>query len=402
MRGAGTEGRPRVAVVGAGIGGLALAAALAGSGTRCEVFEQTRQLAEVGAGVQLAPNAVRPLHRLGLGPVLRACAVRIEATEIRGWNGRPVARTPLGEECERLFGAPYYTVHRAHLHEALLQRTPPGMLHLGRRLLRVEEDDDGVTLAFEDGSTHRADVVVGADGIHSAVREALVRDEPVFSGLGVYRGLLPMERLPRAAARGAVVRLWLGPGSHLVCYPVSGGSQVSFAATAPLSDPPAESWTAAGDPSDLVREFGHWRGLPAQIASAARAAGTVRRWALHDREPLKQWSTGRITVLGDAAHPMLPFMAQGANQAVEDAFDLAACLTGPEGEDAAAALARYESLRAPRTASIQQGSRGNGSVLHLPDGDEQRERDTAMQRMSALEHRAPLYSYDAGRVMAAS
>lgn len=395
------EEGPRVAVVGAGIGGLALAGALARAGMRCEVYEQTKRLAEVGAGVQLAPNAVRPLRRLGIGPALRARGVRIEATEIRGWDGRLVARTPLGEECERLFGAPYYTVHRADLHEALVNSVPADQLHLGHRLRRVEEDADGVTLRFEDGATRRADVVVGADGIHSAVRDALVHDEPVFSGLGVYRGLLPMERLPRSATRDAAVRLWLGPGAHIVCYPVSGGAQVSFAATAPLAEPTGESWTAEADAEDLVREFGDWRGLPAQIANAVRAAGRVRRWALHDREPLQQWSTARLTVLGDAAHPMLPFMAQGANQAVEDAFDLAGCLAGVGSDGVPAALARYESLRAPRTASIQQGSRGNGDVLHLPDGEAQRERDEAMRRMSALQHRAPLFSYQAGRPAAA-
>lgn len=391
-----TEDRPCVAVVGAGIGGLALAAALAGSGVRCAVFEQTRRIADVGAGVQLAPNAVRPLHRIGLDTALREAAVRIEATEIRGWNGRPVARTPLGDPCERFFGAPYYTVHRAHLHRALLDRMPSDRIFLGRRLSRVEESADGVLLVFQDGTTHRADAVVGADGIHSAVRETLVRDAPVFSGLGVYRGLLPTVRLPRAA-REPVVRLWLGPGGHMVCYPVSGGSYVSFAATLRLDDPPAESWSTPGDPADLAWQFGHWSELPAQIVAAARATGSVRRWALHDREPLGKWSTGRVTVLGDAAHPMLPFMAQGANQAVEDAFDLAACLNGVGCSGIPASLARYESLRAPRTASLQQGSRGNGGILHLPDGDEQHDRDSAMRRMSTLGDRAPLFAYDAGR-----
>ncbi|MFD0774411.1 FAD-dependent monooxygenase, partial [Streptomonospora algeriensis] len=223
---------PRIAVVGAGIGGSALALALAESGLACDVFEQTRQLREVGAGVQLAPNAVRPLQRLGLADALRSCAVRVAARETRGWNGRPVARTPLGEQCERRFGAPYYTVHRAHLHEALLERAfgERSRLHLGRRLERIDQHEDAAALVFTDGSVHRADLVVGADGIHSVVRRTLVRDEPVFSGLAVHRGLLPAERLS-PWAHEAAVRLWLGPEGHLVCYPVAGGTLLSFAAT---------------------------------------------------------------------------------------------------------------------------------------------------------------------------
>lgn len=395
MRVAGVENRPRIAVVGAGIGGLSLAAALAASGTGCEVFEQGWRMAEGGGGLELAPNAVRPLHRLGLGPVLRARAVRAEATEIRGWDGRAVARVPFGTAGERLFGAPYYTVHRAHLHEALLARVPDERVHFGRRLLRLAEDRNGVTLHFEDGSTHRADLVVGADGVRSVVREVLDPDGPRFSGLGVYQGLLPMERLPRALARDARVRLWLGPGAHLVCYPVSGGSEVSFTATFSLPDSPPESWSEGGDPEDLAREFGHWQGVPSQVAAAARTSGTVWRRGLHVRESLKQWSTGRVTLLGDAAHPALSFTSQGAGQSVEDAFDLAACLAGARQDQVSGALTRYESLRVPRVASVEQALCED--ELHLPDGDEQRERDADLQRTASLEYRVPLYSYESGR-----
>lgn len=385
--------RPRIAVVGAGIGGLALAAALADAGTPCEVFEQTWRLAEMGAGVQLAPNAVRPLYRLGLEPVLRERAVRIDAMEIRSWTGAPISRTPLGAACEALFGAPYYAVHRAHLQEALRELVGPDRLRLGRRVRRVEPDDGCVTLVFDDGTTHRADVVVGADGIHSVVRDALVRDDPVFSGLGVFRGLVPVDRLS-PAAREPVVRLWLGPGRHVVCYPVSGGELISFAATTPLREPSAESWSAAGDPAELVAAFDGWHG---PVSEMTHAAGPIRRWALHDREPLRTWSTGRLTVLGDAAHPMLPFLAQGANQAIEDAMDLASYLTGAGLADMPALLADYQAVRESRTAAIQQGSRGNAEMMHLADGPRQRERDRAMNRSAGLGDRAWLYGYEAGR-----
>ncbi|WP_217142894.1 FAD-dependent monooxygenase [Streptomyces sp. AC627_RSS907] len=391
--------RPRIAVIGAGIGGLTLAGALTATGTPYVIHEQTRELAEVGAGVQLSPNAIRPLLRLGLGPALEEYAVRIEAMEVRGWNGRPIARTPLGAECERMFSAPYLTIHRAHLHRALLSLIDRDRLDLGRRLNTAEElpDGQGVRLAFDDGTASVADVVVGADGIHSTVRETLRRDEPVFSGLGIYRGLVPVDALP-PAARERLVRLWLGPGGHFVCYPVSSGAFLSYAATVPLTTgtPPRESWSREGDPDELRAAFGTWTGLVADIVAAV---GTTHQWALHDRPPLSAWSTDRVTLVGDAAHPMLPFMAQGANQAVEDAMDLAACLAHASLPAVPERLARYEALRIPRTAEIQRGSRGNAGVLHLPDGPAQRRRDAQMAVHASLRDRAPLYAHDTGRTV---
>ncbi|MFJ9433235.1 FAD-dependent monooxygenase [Streptomyces sp. NPDC101490] len=392
----GTEERPHVSVVGAGIGGLTLAGALSSLGVPYTVYEQTRRLAEVGAGVQLSPNAVRPLLRLGLGRLLRERAVAIDAMEVRGWSGRPIARTPLGAECERMFGAPYYTVHRAHLHDALLSLVDAGSLRLGERLSgarETPEGPDGVRLTFEDGTVRGADLVVGADGIHSTVREAFRRDAPEFAGLGIYRGLVPVDRLPDAA-RAPLVRLWLGPGGHFVCYPVAAGEYLSFAATVPMAASPGESWSVKGDPEELRRVFGGWTGLVADVVGAVES---TLQWALHDRPPLDVWSSRRMTLLGDAAHPMLPFMAQGANQAVEDAMDLAACLADPGTATTGARLDRYQALRIPRTAEIQRGSRGNAGILHLPDGPAQRRRDARMAVHAALRDRATLYAHETGR-----
>lgn len=387
---------PRIAIVGAGIGGLVLALALAERGVRCAVFEQAAEPREVGAGVQLAPNAVRPLHRLGLAEALSARAVRVEAREVRGWDGRPVARTPLGDHCERYFGAPYYAVHRAHLHRALLERLPSGVCFLGHRLERLSEHEDGVELVFSDGTVHHADLVIGADGIHSTVRRSLMRDAPVFSGLGVYRGLLPTARLG-PVLRDHRVRLWLGPEGHLVCYPVDGGRLLSFAATIPSSAAEGESWTAPGDPADLLKRFGHWHAPAAEIATVAASQERVWRWSLYDREPVRTWTTGRVAVLGDAAHPMLPFAAQGASQAVEDAVDLAACLVERGHDEIPTALAHYEALRTDRVLALQRGARESAAVLHLPDGEEQRARDQAMKQSAALKNQAALFTYDAGR-----
>ncbi|MFF9349107.1 FAD-dependent monooxygenase [Streptomyces sp. NPDC014734] len=391
---------PRIAVIGAGIGGLTLAAALDRAGIPCQVFEQARQLTEVGAGVQLAPNAIRPLRQLGVVETLQRSAVRIEAMETRSWAGAPIARTPFGPACEKLFAAPYYAIHRADLQAALLARVGPRPLRLGHALTRMEPAEDGVRLGFRDGTTYHADLVVGADGIHSVVRQALTDDAPVFSGLGVFRGLVPVRDLPQAA-REPLIRMWLGPGRHFVCYPVRGGELISFAAIAPLCDAPVESWSADGSPGDLVEAFDGWRGL---VRDVTRAARTVRRWALYDREELTTWSAGRITVLGDAAHPMLPFLAQGANQAVEDAVELASRLDGTTRADIPAVLGDYGATRGDRTTAIQQGARGHSESMHLPDGPRQQERDLALRASSGiagLRGRAWLYAYAAGATPAA-
>ncbi|MGW3526106.1 FAD-dependent monooxygenase [Streptomyces sp. VN1] len=387
--------RPRIAVVGAGIGGLTLARALAESGTPCEVFEQARAMTEIGAGVQLAPNTVRSLRSLGLEAALARHAVPVEAMRMYGWRGGPITATPFGAACETLYGAPYCAVHRADLQGALLTLVGPGPLRLGHRLRDLSPDGDEMVLTFDNGRTHRADLVVGADGIHSVVRERLVRDAPVFSGLGVFRGLVPVDRLP-TAARQPLIRMWLGPGRHFVCYPVSGGRLLSFAAISPLATAGAESWSAEGDATALTEDFDGWSGL---VPAVTRAVGTVRRWALHDRPVLHTWATDRLAVLGDAAHPMLPFMAQGANQAVEDAVELASLLAGASADEIPERLRAYELVRAPRAAAVQQGSRGHSETMHLPDGPRQRERDQALRRtggLTGLRERAWLYGHEAG------
>ncbi|MFE4534698.1 FAD-dependent monooxygenase [Streptomyces scopuliridis] len=387
-----TGGDSRIAVVGAGIAGLTLALALGRAGNRCEVYEQAGQLRELGAGVQIAPNAARLLRRLGLGRRLDAMAVRAQAVEMRRWDdSRLLSRSELGAACEARYGAPYYLVHRADLHRALLSEVEADQLHLGSRCVRVEEYDDGVRLHFADGSAHEADVVVGADGIRSVVREALATDRPRFSGQSMYRGLVPAEELPFLLDEPKV-RLWFGPGQHCVCYPVAAGKWISVGATAPAGDRAPESWTAEGRTTELLRIYRGWHEEVGRVLGALRAVG---RWALHDRDPLPRWCGGRIVVAGDSAHPMLPFMAQGANQAIEDAVVLAGCLAGAGPRDVQAALARYERLRKPRTDRIQRMSRANARTFHLGDGKRQHERDLSLDRRRHNDQEW-LYGYDAG------
>lgn len=382
----------RVVVAGAGIAGLALAAALRRAGIDCHLYEQAERLAEVGAGVQLAPNATRLLRRLGLRDRLRDLAVTPQAIEMRRWdNGALLHRTALGDSCQRRFGAPYYTVHRADLHSALLALLPPDRVHLGARCVAVTQLADEAQLHLSDGTTVTADLIVGADGIHSVARQQIVADRPRYSGQTIYRGLVPAERVAHLLTESRV-QLWFGPDQHVVCYPVSSGRQVSFGATLPASDWREESWTARGDAAELAAAYKGWHPDVTQLIGAAQ---TVSRWALHDRESIERLSAGRVTVIGDAAHPMLPFQAQGANQAIEDAVVLAGCLAGAGPDRLSAALRRYERIRLPRTTRIQRQSRDNAKTFHLEDGGAQQHRDTAAQTSSGLDGHEWLFGYDA-------
>lgn len=389
--------RHRIAVVGAGIGGLAVAAALRRQGIDCEIFEQAAQLGEVGAGIQVAPNAAMLLHRLGMAERLEQVAVRPGATEMRRWDDNClIARITLGNACSRRYGAPYYTIHRADLHQALSELVPMASVNLGRRCTGVTDLDDDVELRFETGGSWRGDVVIGADGIRSAVRAALVPDEPIFSGQIMYRGIIPAKRV-RHLADPPNVRLWLGPQQHCVCYPIAGGRLLSFGATAYSGDTKQENWTVAGRIEDLAAAYHGWHD---EVQRLIAALDEVRRWALHDRDPITGWRSKRVTLVGDAAHPMLPFMAQGANQAIEDAFALAKCLGAVARTGIPACLTRYQEVRAPRTAEVQCISRENGRLFHLSDDRAQQERDRSMSINQQLRNQEWLFGYDAERAVA--
>ncbi|MEV8452483.1 FAD-dependent monooxygenase [Streptomyces sp. NPDC052095] len=347
---------PRIAIAGAGLGGLTAAAALHHRGLDVQVHERGEELREQGVGMHLGPNGTRLLQRLGLGPELERSAVRPEALEIRAFhNGALVARQEMGEAWQQRFGAPYYTVHRGDLHRMLASRVPAGRVHTGRELVRYEETGHGVVLHFADGTDAHADVLIGADGMHSVVRRTLAgEDTPVYSGNSALRGLADAAALP--ALDPALMYMYAGPGARVLLYPVAGGQQFTFVVVTPAAEGAAESWTSAGDRTDLAAVLTGWD--PA-VRALADAAGEVRRWALYDREPLERWSTARTTLLGDAAHPMLPHHGQGANQAVEDAVALAVCLqeAAPGADSTAAALHRYERTRRPHTTRVQLGSR---------------------------------------------
>lgn len=386
----------RVAVIGGGIGGLAAALSLRAAGFDVQVYEQASALSEVGAGIQIAPNASRILHRLGLAPALDRRGVRPVAVHQRRWDdGRTLQRAPLGPELEAAYGAPYYHFHRADLLAALASAMPAGQVQTGRRLAGLADRGDRVTLRFADGAEAEADIVVGADGIHSAVRTALFGPEaPRFTGCIAYRGLVPVERLGHLGLE-VTSSNWMGPGRHFVHYFVAGATLVNFVAVIEQDSWTRESWTDPGEVADALAAFEGWH---PQVRAIIGAVDQTFKWALFDRVALPQWSAGRVTLLGDAAHAMLPFMAQGAGQAIEDGAALAACLVRDGATPAA--LRRYEALRRPRAARLQDLSRANKTRFHLPDGPEQQARDAAMASGGDRQIAATawLYAHDASAI----
>jgi salicylate hydroxylase len=381
----------RIIVVGGGIGGLVAARSLWLAGFDVLVLERERTFGETPAGVQLGPNATRVLRRLGLGDGLEKIGVAPSAVRLIRWADDAVLSDfDLARDAEQRFGAPYYTLHRPALVELLASDLPDGMVRLGAPATEVVSGDQpGVRLA--DGTVETADVVVGADGTHSVVRSSTVGDVTArFSRMVAYRSLIPWEVLP--AGTEQVVRSWLGPGRHLVTFPVVACARyLSLVAVVPEPLWNTESWTAMGTVDDLRTHFDGWS--PTVRALLDAVTEPVYRWALYDREPLTRWSTANTTLLGDACHPMLPFMAQGAGQAIEDAAALAACLRRNTA-DPASALARYEVARLSHTARIQRLSWSNNTSFHLADGPEQQLRDKGLRGSRSTEGLHWLYDND--------
>jgi salicylate hydroxylase len=384
----------RVIVIGAGIGGLAAALTLTRSGADVQVFEQAVDLHEVGAGIQISPNASRILHRLGLGDALRREGVRPHAVVFRRWDdGTELARQPLADACERNFGAPYYHFHRADLLNVLSAAIPTGVLHLDHRCVGLSQHNDRVEVHFHNGNTVEADVVIGADGIHSSVRKAILGPEsPRFSGHVAYRGLVPAERVAELEIEVATFAWW-GPNRHFVHYFVGASARYHNWVAVTRGEWRIESWTAKGEVADALAEFDGWH---PQVRAIIGSADATNRWALYDRDPLARWTVGRVTLMGDAAHPMLPYMAQGAVQSIEDAAVLAKCLERADARDPTAALDRYEQTRKPRASRCQEGSRRNGIMYHLEDGEDQQKRDASLASSATapLPQNAWLYGHD--------
>jgi 2-polyprenyl-6-methoxyphenol hydroxylase-like FAD-dependent oxidoreductase len=386
---------PRIAIVGGGIGGLAAAAFLHRAGLPAVVYEQAAELREIGAGLVIAPNAARLLRRLGVLDAVQRQAVQLETGwEFRRWaDGTVLSAENLAARCEQLYGEHTYTAHRADLHDAIRLAVPAGAVRLGKRCTSIGTAGARPVLRFSDGDETEADVVIGADGVHSVIRGAITTPSPAaYSGLCAFRALVPAQDVPAFARRPAQT-LWIGPDHHLVHYPVSAGRYVNLVAIAPAGDYTTESWTATATIDEFLAEFDGW---DKRLTGLIEAAGTVGRWALLDRAPLDQWSQGTVTLLGDAAHPMFPFFAQGAAQSIEDAAVLARGLAeaADDRDGLTAALRRYETLRLPRTTRLQEVSHARAHINHLPDGPEQRSRDAAFATTDPLAANGWIYRYD--------
>jgi salicylate hydroxylase len=354
-----------ILITGAGIGGLSAALALIRRGFRVRLIEQARELVEVGAGVQISANGAHALFSLGLEAALERVWCEPVGKEIRLWStGETWKLFDLGAVSRERYGAPYFMIHRADLHRILLEAVTvasPDCIALGMRAVGFEQDDRTVTLLCEDGMRVQGAALIGADGVHSRIRNALFGEMPArFTGLLAWRGLVPMERLPERLRR-LVGTNWVGPGGHVVHYPVRSGTLLNFVGTAERSDWQVESWTERGTTEEALNDFKGWN---ADVETIIRNIGAPFKWALLGREPLAQWTKGRVTLLGDAAHPTLPMMAQGANMAIEDGVVLARSLAAHD--DVATALKAYEDARRDRTSRLVRAANDNAARFHNP------------------------------------
>jgi salicylate hydroxylase len=387
----------KVAVIGGGIGGLSAALQLLQAGIDVHVYEQAEQIGEIGAGIQISPNASRLLLRLGLKGAMDSVGIRPRAVHQRRWDdGRTLQFAPLGPEIEASFGAPYYHFHRGDLAKLLAGALPPERLHVGHKLIGLEQRRESITARFENGAAADADVLVGADGIHSRVRGLVFGPEkPRFTGCVAWRGLVPAERIAHLNIE-VVSHNWMGPGGHVVHYWVSSGRMMNVVCVVERGDWTRESWTDKGAVEDVLARYEGWHPT---VRGLIGAFPETFIWALHDRAELPHWSEGRVTLLGDACHPMLPMMAQGAAQAIEDGAALAALLKTEPG-DIAGTFLRYEALRKPRATKLQQASAANRTRFHLPDGEAQRARDEALAASGdrSIANIGWLYAHDAAQV----
>lgn len=355
--------RPHVLVAGGGIGGLTAALALLQRGFDVDVYEQAAELREVGAGLQISANGSRVLHELGVGAALRALACEAAGKEVRLWNtGQTWKLFDLGAVSVERYGFPYTTVYRPDLLAVLadaVRREKPDAIHLNAKCTGFSQDKDGVALHFAGGEAC-GDVLVGADGVHSRVRQALFgADAPQFTGLMAWRGTIPMDRLP-VRMRRLVGTNWIGPGAHVVHYPVHRGELMNFVGVVERDDWRVESWTARGTRAECHGDFPGWHD---DVHLMIEDIATPFKWALMGRAPLAEWTVGRATLLGDACHPTLPFLAQGAVMALEDGFILARALAAHTNAPEEA-LVHYENARKDRTARIVQGSADNARRFH--------------------------------------
>ena len=353
----------KVLIAGAGIGGLCAALALSKRGFNVEVFEQAATLTEIGAGIQLSPNAVHVLNELGLEQSLSAYCFRPEKALMRHYqSGAEYLSINLAEQSTKRYGATYLHIHRADLHHVLYQAAleSGARVNLNKEVSAYQHNEQGVTLLLASGEQMTADVLIGAEGIRSNIQASMFGQQSAdFTGQVAWRGTVEANKLPLNLVKPNA-NLWVGPGRHFVSYYLRGGSLVNFVAVEQRLDWRSESWHEPGDIGQLRTAFSGWH---PQVTELLDAADECFLWALFDRKPLARWTDGNVALLGDACHPMLPFLAQGAAMAIEDAYALAANLD--KHDDTPKALQHYQMMRLARTSKIQRMARANAKLYHM-------------------------------------
>ncbi|MFL5103818.1 MAG: FAD-dependent monooxygenase [Xanthobacteraceae bacterium] len=383
----------KILIAGAGIGGLSAACCLMRKGFDVEIHEQAPLLSEIGAGIQISANAMHVLRYLGLSDAIAQVGVRPKAYVFRLHDTGEVIQTfALSAEHERQHGAPYVQLHRADLHDLLLARArelKPDIVHLDHRVVGYEEGRNGVELHLANGATARGDLLIGADGLKSVVRRQIAGDvPPTYTGDAVWRITVPTDRLPRESRFDQVMSVFMGPGGHVVCYYLRGGTLLNFAGTVE-TEVSEESWTLKFPWEALKADYAGWHSCIQAIIDAADRDACYR-WSLHNRPPIRNWSTRRATILGDAAHPTLPYLAQGAAMAIEDAAVLARALS--QAALIEQALSLYAGTRVERMARVVKQSDENQRLFHLRSEEEIRRRFT--QRDEGVDRNRWLYSYN--------
>ncbi|MFV0243579.1 MAG: FAD-dependent monooxygenase [Qingshengfaniella sp.] len=386
----------KIGIIGGGIGGAALAAALLKKGFDVTIFEKAAAFGEVGAGVQMTPNAVKAIKGLGLYDKFLKTAFYPEAIVGRNWqSGQENFRISLGDEFRAHYDAPFIHVHRADLLDLFVTELPPEICHFNMACTGVENTATGARATFADGSTFEADLIVGADGVRSVVRGTVFGETDVsWTGHMCYRALVPTGGVVDYAPPESA--FWMGPNAHVVTYYVKGGDAVNIVAVAEAAEWVEESWSAQAKTSELLADFEGWH---PSLQTLFSKVTEVFRWGLFDRDPMETWVKGHVTLLGDACHPMLPFLSQGAAMAIEDALVLADALILTPG-DLGLALRRYQDERLPRCSRVQLEARERGRTYHLPTPEEMAARDAEYARRAKEDPRTTgintdwVYDYD--------